>query len=70
MRPVKVKATALLKDGFALGLAEVGCRCAALSSREKFCGAGWSTKMGKSVVVVVVVVRGSDGSVLRLKNRR
>jgi len=47
MRPVKVKATALLKDGFALGLAEVGCRCAALSSREKFCGAGWSTKNEK-----------------------
>jgi len=69
MRPVKVKATALLKDGFALGLAEVGCRCAALSSREKFCGAGWSTKNEK-IGCVVVVVRGSDGSVLWLKNRR
>jgi len=73
MRPVKVKATALLKDGFALELAEVGCRRAALSSRGKVCGLGWGTKnekIGCVVVVVVVVVRGSDGLVLWLKNRR
>ena len=53
MRPVKVKATALLKDGFALELAEVGCRRAALSSRGKVCGLGWGTKNVKMLLLLL-----------------